>query len=96
MQQKKVCSGVTGEEVKKTLSFYGDVAKTILFCRDLGFKENREGENVKVKDIFLPFCPKLHISYKADIYHRVKYKGKTKLSWTKEHKERRIQYSTIA
>lgn len=59
MQQKKVCSGVTGEEVKKTLSFYGDVANTVLFCRDLGFKEKKRGGECEGERHISPFLSKV-------------------------------------
>lgn len=39
VQQKKVCAGVTGEGRRKSLSLKGKVAKTVLLCKDLGFKE---------------------------------------------------------
>lgn len=41
MFNKRVCSGVTGGERRKSFSLKGVVAKTALLCKDFGFKEKR-------------------------------------------------------
>lgn len=52
VQQRKVCAGVTGEGRRKSLSLKGNVAKTVLLCKDLGFKGRKNVDNVKVKYVF--------------------------------------------
>lgn len=74
VRQKKVCAGVTGEGRRKSLSLKGNVAKTALLCKDLGFKE-KKGRECEGERHISPFLSKV-----AHQLQSAKNKGRTKLS----------------